>query len=78
MRTMRRVVGVLRARSPEPRVLVAMLHNTELTPGSSPYSRTPPDAARVAARLREMLEWAGAQGMRFATLSEAAAQCASS
>lgn len=74
---MRHVVRVIRRRHPPPRTFVLMLHNNELTPGASPHSRGPEDAERVALRLRRFLEWCAGQEMAFATLSEAAARCAS-
>lgn len=72
---MRHVVGDLARRHASPRTYVAMLHNTELTPGASPYSRNAKGALAVAERLRRLLTWAAGKGMRFATMSDAASAC---
>ena len=75
---MRRVIHSIRRRHPPPRTFVAMLHNTELTEGTSPHSRTPESAEHMAQRLQALLHWAANDGMTFATLTEAASACASS
>jgi hypothetical protein len=73
---MHRVIQRIRRRHPPPRTFVAMIHNNELTPGASPYSRDPEAAALVGHRLEGLLRWALDEGMRFATLTEAARSCA--
>jgi hypothetical protein len=73
---MQRVIRSIRRRYPAPRTFVAMIHNNELTPGASPYSRDPEAAALVGRRLEGLLCWARDEGMRFATLTEAAKSCA--
>jgi hypothetical protein len=71
-RVMRRVMASLNARHQEPRVFVAMLHSSELTGGTSPYSRTEREAKRIATRLRRLLANAAEKGVRFGTLSDLA------
>ncbi|HUP68179.1 MAG TPA: hypothetical protein VM142_00010 [Acidimicrobiales bacterium] len=77
-RLMRLVVADMRRRHPPPRTFVVMLHNTELTPGTSPHSRTPDDARVVARRLRDFLSWAIDDGIHPMTLAAVAEACESS
>jgi peptidoglycan/xylan/chitin deacetylase (PgdA/CDA1 family) len=72
---MQRVIGSIRRRHPPPRTFVAMLHNSELSPGTSPYSRDREAATRVGGRLESLVRWALDEGMCFTTLTEAARSC---
>lgn len=64
--------AVARAASGGNRVVNFSLHSSELRLGTSPFTRTPEDVARVWARLTEVFEAASRLGLRQGTLSEAA------
>ncbi|HVE47449.1 MAG TPA: hypothetical protein VNA57_11985 [Acidimicrobiales bacterium] len=75
-REMRGVVRSIARRHPAPRTFVAMLHSSELSVGTSPYSRDGTGAARVARRLEKLLRWAADEGIESTTLTRAAKACA--
>jgi hypothetical protein len=71
VRLAREEIADARAKAPaRPVVLNAMLHNVEIVPGMSPYAQTEAEAEGILGRLRALLNFARAEGIRVVGLGD--------
>jgi hypothetical protein len=64
------VAEARRAKPERPVVLNAMFHNVEVVAGASPYAATDAEAARIADRLAELLDYAAREDIACVGLSD--------